>query len=156
MSIFNNRRLSRITGLNTASLPDLIFTVLFFFMIVTNMKKDVLKVEYRVPQGKELERLTNKSTTSYIYIGHPITDGRADENAPMRIQLNDRYATVGEIADYISAERADMSAEDAQNMKVNIKADRNTPMGTINDVKQALRKSYALDIVYSADWEAKH
>ena len=43
-------------GLNTASLPDLIFSVLFFFMIVTHMRKETLKVQYRVPQGTELTR----------------------------------------------------------------------------------------------------
>ena len=41
-------------GLNTASLPDLIFTVLFFFMIVTHMRTDVMKVRYQTPQGTEL------------------------------------------------------------------------------------------------------
>ena len=57
-----------IPGLNTSSLPDLIFTVLFFFMIVTHMRKVTLKVKYQVPQGTELTRLTKKTAVSYIYI----------------------------------------------------------------------------------------
>lgn len=56
-----------VPGLNTASLPDLIFTVLFFFMIVTHIRHDAPKVEYRIPQGTELQKLTKKSATTYIY-----------------------------------------------------------------------------------------
>ena len=63
MSLFR-RHIHEMPGLNTASLPDLIFSVLFFFMIVTHMRKETLKVEYRVPQGTELTRLTKKSAVS--------------------------------------------------------------------------------------------
>ena len=57
----------QVPGLNTSSLPDLIFTVLFFFMIVTHMRKVTLKVKYQTPAGTELRNLTKKSTVSYIY-----------------------------------------------------------------------------------------
>lgn len=160
MSRFHERRLRRITGLNTSSLPDLIFTVLFFFMIVTNMRKVPLKVEYRVPQGKEIERLTKKSSTSYIYIGRPmageVPESEAAGDNGMCIQLNDRYASAAEVGEFIRAERSRMSADDAANMTVNIKADRDTPMGMINDVKRELRKAYALNIVYSAEFDNNH
>ena len=66
MSMFKRTR-REIPGLNTSSLPDLIFTVLFFFMIVTHMRKVTLKVKYQVPQGTELTRLTKKTAVSYIY-----------------------------------------------------------------------------------------
>lgn len=151
MTLFRHKGRRMMPGLNTSSLPDLIFTVLFFFMIVTNMRKDVVKVEYRVPQGNELELLTNKSTTSYIYIGRQLDEGTGATDNDVRIQLNDKYVTVGEISGYIGEERARMSAEDASSMKVNIKADRDVPMGLINDIKQALRKAYVLNIVYSAE-----
>ncbi len=60
-----------------------------------------------------------------------------------------------DIADYIAAERSRMSPEDLKNMKVSISADRSVPMGLISDVKEALRKSYALNIVYSGEQEEK-
>ena len=49
-----------VPGLNLASLPDLIFTVLFFFMIVTHMRDVNPKVRYEVPQGTELSKTANK------------------------------------------------------------------------------------------------
>ena len=84
------RRLRGVPELNTASLPDLIFTVLFFFMIVTHMREVTLKVKYRVPQGTELTRLTKKSAAVYLYIGMPITSFGKATGQPMQVQLNDR------------------------------------------------------------------
>lgn len=148
MSMFK-RTLREIPGLNTSSLPDLIFTVLFFFMIVTHMRKVTLKVRYQVPQGTELTRLTKKTAVSYIYIGKPAVGSDIDK-AKTAIQLNDKYATTTDIIDYIAAEKSRMTPEDQQQMTVSIKADKNTKMGIISEVKQALRKSKALKISYSA------
>lgn len=150
MSMFK-RRAQEIPGLNTASLPDLIFTVLFFFMIVTHMRKVELKVQYTEPEGTELKRLTKKSTVSYIYIGRPTAQFQGSAGTGMRIQLNDKYADVDDIADYVSAERSRMSPEDRAKMTVSIKADKQTRMKVITDVKQALRRSNALKINYSAE-----
>ena len=149
----NSRR--AVPQLNTASLPDLIFTVLFFFMVVTHMRKVTLKVRYRVPQGTELTRLTKKSAVSYIYIGQP-TSATANNTAATTyggkcIQINDRIATTDEITDFMIGERHRMSAEDRQQQMVSVKADRNTPMGFITDVKQALRKANVRKISYSAE-----
>lgn len=154
MSMFK-RKMREMPGLNTASLPDLIFTVLFFFMIVTHMRREEVKVHYEVPQGTELTKLTKKSTVSYIYIGKPTKQMQAVAGTDTRIQLNDKYATTDDIAAYISAERSRMSPEDRKKMTVSIKADRDTRMGIITDVKQALRRSNALNINYSATEKQK-
>ena len=160
MSMFRRRRRHNVPALNTASLPDLIFTVLFFFMIVTHMRQVTLKVHYQVPAGTELTKLTKKSAVTYIYIGE--REGgivRWNEGTRERgveglknscIQMNDKLIDVSEIQDYVLAERNSMSAEDAAMMTVSIKADRHTDMGLITDVKQALRKANALRINYSA------
>ena len=157
MSMFRHHS-HEMPGLNTASLPDLIFSVLFFFMIVTHMRKETLKVQYRVPQGTELTRLTKKSAVSYIHIGRP-TNVRYPAKALIFdgscIQLNDKYVTPREIIDYISAEKSSLSPEDQQLMTVSIKADKATKMSVINEVKQALRQVKALKINYSAI-ETKH
>ncbi len=136
--------------LNTASLPDLIFTVLFFFMVVTHMRTVTLKVKYQVPQGKELTRLTKKTAVSYIYIGQP----QNANSGEVCIQLNDKIATPADIEDYVIAERGRMQAEDRTRQTVSLKADRNVPMGTITEVKKALRRVGVQRISYSAE-EAK-
>lgn len=144
------RHTHSVPGLNTSSLPDLIFTVLFFFMIVTHMRKTVLKVHIQVPQGTELTRLTKKSAVSYIYIGTPSQDMQTIAGTSTRIQLNDKFASPADIIDYIEAEQNRMSPEDRQQMTVSIKADKHTKMSVMTDVKQALRQAKALRVSYSA------
>ena len=140
------RRSRELPQLNTSSLPDLIFTVLFFFMIVTHMRDVDLKVRYEVPQGTELQKLTHKSAVTYIYIGR-VKDAPVDS---FYIQLNDRLSSVDDIKAYVESERSKMSSEDQPRMTVSIKADRDVPFGIISDVKKALQQSFALKVNYSA------
>ena len=139
-----------VPGLNTAALPDLIFTVLFFFMLVTHMREVELKVRYEVPQGTELEKLTHKSSVSYIYIGTQI--GKRDTT--YYIQLNDKISSVDDVQKYVEEERNRMSPEDQGRMTISIKADKDTPLGIVADVKQSLQKAGALKINYSATEKA--
>ena len=136
--------------LNTSSLPDLIFTMLFFFMIVTTMREVTLKVQFQTPAATELEKLEKKSLVTFIYIGKPTQELQAKMGHETRIQLNDRFADVSEVQDYIYQERENMDESDQPFMQVSIKADKDTKMGIITDVKQALRQAYALNINYSA------
>lgn len=158
MSMFG-RREHEMPGLNTSSLPDLIFTVLFFFMIVTHMRQVTLKVDYRAPQGKQLTRLTKKSAVSYIYIGKPVRSLQGvsieTDSSGVCVQLNDKLATPAEVMDYVLAEKRRMSAEDQRQMTVSIRADRQVPMGVVMDVKQALRQAKVLRVNYSAVEKSK-
>lgn len=155
MSMFQRKRRG-VPGLNTASLPDLIFTVLFFFMIVTHMQKVAVKVKFRTPQGTELTRLTKKTAVTYIYIGKPSSGLQKAYGSGTRIQLNDKFARASEVGDYVAAERERMSPEDQQQMTVSIKADRGTRMAVINGVKLSLRQAKAYRINYSAVEAERH
>ena len=148
------RQQSSVPGLNTAALPDLIFTVLFFFMIVTHMRDVELKVHYQVPQGSQVEKVTRKGSVIQVYIGTAAVSAAAPtaSQAPQKplIQIGNRIVSLDGIGQAIAEERRRMSAEDRQHMTVSIKADRDVDMGLITDVKQALRKAGALRINYSA------
>ncbi len=146
---FQSIRDRSVPALNMAAMPDLIFTVLFFFMIVTHMREVKPMVRYQVPQGTELEN-THQSGVVYLFIGKPVDahgDVVGDES---RIQVNNRYVSLVDLPYVIADERAKMSEENRQHMVVSIRADRDTEMGLINDVKQVLRSSGALNINYSA------
>lgn len=58
-------------GINTASLPDIVFILLFFFMVATRMRETDIKVKQVLPQATEMEKLEKKDLLSYIYIGAP-------------------------------------------------------------------------------------
>ncbi len=148
MAGFKKRESREMPAMNTSSLPDLIFTILFFFMIVTTMREVTLKVKFTVPQGTELEKLAKKSVVSYIYVGPPTDALRAQMGSSTRIQLNDRYAEPREVMDFVAQERQGMTNQAEQ--IISIKADTKTQMGIITDIKEVLRKSWALRINYSA------
>ncbi len=175
--IRRNRRLREVPMLNTASLPDLIFTVLFFFMIVTHMRTTTSKVQYALPQGTELKRLVKKSAVTYIYIGRampettretstvasPNTSSAVSPNtssassmdvSAYKVQLNNRVGTIGEVASFVANEKKRMNPDDQVKMTVSIKADRSTPMYVINAVKRAVRAGGATRINYSAERES--
>lgn len=167
--IRRNRRLREVPILNTASLPDLIFTVLFFFMIVTHMRTTTSKVKYALPQGTELKRLVKKSAVTYIYIGRAMpettreTSSVASPNtssassmdvSAYKVQLNNRVGTIGEVASFVANEKKRMNPDDQVKMTVSIKADRSTPMYVINAVKRAVRAGGATRINYSAERES--
>jgi len=137
-------------ALNTSSLPDIIFMLLFFFMTVTSMKEVTYKVQINNPQATELTKLEKKSLVRYIYVGSPTRDLQKTYGAETRIQLDDAFAEVSEIEEYIVNERSAMAEGDQGKMTVSIKADKDTRMGIIGDIKQALRRSYALKISYAA------
>ena len=127
-----------IPGLNLASMPDLIFTVLFFFMIVTHMRDDELKIRYQVPAGTEVQKMQQKSSVINLYIS---ADGQ--------IQIDNQLTTLEGITPYIKKVRSGLSEENQDRLTVSLKADKRTPMGTIADVKHELQKSFALKINYS-------
>lgn len=136
--------------LSTSSLPDIIFMLLFFFMAVTTMKEVTYKVRVTPPSASEIQKLENKSLVRYIYVGEPLRDFREQFGSATRIQLNDQFADVSEIENFVTMERSAMKEEDQNAMTVSIKADKETKMGIISDIKQALRRAYALKINYQA------
>ena len=133
--------------LNTSSLPDMIFAILFFFMVTVTMRSEELLVKFKIPAASEVQKLEKKSLVTYIHIGPPADP---EYGTGTQMQLNDKFAAVSDIQDYIAQEKATMNEADQQYMTVSIKADENTRMQYITDVKQALRKAYALKISYSA------
>lgn len=151
MSRFSKDGSKEMPELNTSSLPDLIFSILFFFMMVTTMREVTLMVKFDKPVGTQLEKLARKSATSFIYIGQPTESMRAQFGSAHRIQLNDKYAEAPQVYDYVMEDRGELAESEKPFYTVSLKVDHHTPMGIITDVKQVLRKAYALKIVYSAN-----
>ncbi|MGN0188131.1 MAG: ExbD/TolR family protein [Candidatus Cryptobacteroides sp.] len=150
MSKFGNDNKKSMPGLTTSSLSDIVFMLLFFFMVTTSMRETENKVLVKLPEATEIAKLDRKDLTSYINIGPPVKHLQAQYGTDARIQLNDSFKTTDEIRDFIAAERDALSEADRQFMTVAIKADENVRMGIITDVKQELRRCSALKIMYAA------
>ena len=149
MGKFNKNGSKEVPELNTSSLPDLIFSILFFFMMVTSMREVTMKVDVKTPKGTEIVKLEKKSLITYVYIGQPTKEFRPKMGTATQIQLNDDFASVDAIGEYIYQEREAMPERDKPFMRVSMKIDKETQMGIVTDVKMALREAWALNIVYS-------
>lgn len=147
MSRFGSKKSKGLPALNTSSLPDIIFMLLFFFMVTTVMREVSLKVKLKLPQATEVQKLEKKSLVSYIYIGPPVKSKLYGTNS--RIQLNDTFAKVDDIQEFVAKEREDRDEADKKFITTSLKVDGLTKMGIVTDVKQELRKAGALKINYS-------
>jgi len=141
----------KLGAISTASLPDIVFMLLFFFMTTTTMKEVTLKVDQKMPEATELTKMEKKSLVKYLYIGTPKKEFKKAFGTGSRIQLDDAFANdPSEVEEYISRQRSTMKEADQGQMIVSLKIDKDTKMGIITDVKQALRNAYALKISYTA------
>ncbi len=136
--------------LNTSSLPDLIFTVLFFFMLVTHMRSVPVNVLFHTPDGTQLTRVTKRASTTYVFIGKPVKQLQATMGDTVVVQVNDRFVPFGNLVDALKAEKEKMTAKGSEEITVVLKADRDVPMGVVADVKRALRQADLLRVHYSA------
>lgn len=132
------------------SMSDIIFMLLFFFMVITTMRESSLYVKIQVPQGTETSKLEKKSLVSYINIGVPMDQYQSKYGKEPRIQLNDQIADVSDITQWVELERADRSPADRQYITTAIKADMAVKMGMVSDIKQELRQAGAFRIFYNA------
>jgi len=150
MSKFKKIGNKELPPISTASLPDIVFMLLFFFMVTTTMREVTLNVKVKLPTATELSKLEKKSLVSYIYIGEPLRQWQTKYGIAPRIQLNDQFSNVSDIGNFVIAEREARDEAERPQMITSLKVDENTKMGIVADVKQELRKAAALHINYSS------
>ncbi|MBQ0077937.1 MAG: biopolymer transporter ExbD [Bacteroidales bacterium] len=144
----NNKK--EVPGITSGSLSDIVFMLLFFFMVTTQMRETENKVQVVVPEASEVVKLERKDLCSYINIGTPIKSLQSQYGTDARIQLNDSFKTKEDIRDFVASERESLNEGDRPLMTVAIRADKDVRMGIVTDVKQELRRCSALKIMYSA------
>jgi len=119
----------------TASMPDIIFMLLLFFMVTTTMREVDVLVDYRLPDAEALEKIENKRLVSYIWVGKG-----------GRVQVNDSIIQVDEVQPIMYGKRQALP-----NIIVSLRVDVSADMGLVTDIQQELRKAYCLRINYSAN-----
>ena len=135
---------------STASLPDIVFMLLFFFMVTTVMRETTLKVEHVIPKAKEVAKLERKSLVAYMHIGPPINSLKKVMGTEPRLQLEDAFASPKDIIGWVEEVRANTDEAEVPLLTWSMKVDTKTKMGIVVDCKQELRKANALKINYSS------
>jgi len=151
MAVIKKNNDKSLPAVNTSALPDIVFMLLFFFMVATVMREVDLKVTVNKPQATEIQKLERKSLVTYIYAGAPRVKYQDKFGRSPRVQLNDAFASLDDIQPFVIQEREQKSEEDAAMMTMSIKADKTVKMGLITDIKLQLRKAQALKINYSSN-----
>ena len=149
MSKFSKKKKGDLPAVNTASLPDIVFMLLFFFMVATVMRDNELKIKNELPVANQVEKLDKKDLVMYIYAGKPNSGYQSKFGTEARIQLNDKFATVEEVGAFVLAERAAKRQELQNVLTTSLKVDGQTKMGLVSDIKQELRKVNALKLNYT-------
>jgi biopolymer transport protein ExbD len=132
---FEKRRATTKQEIPTASMPDIVFMLLLFFMVTTTLREVEVLVDYKLPEAEAIEKIENKRLISYIWVG------RSD-----RIQINDSIVSLDEVQPIMYSKRQELP-----NVIVSMRIDRNTNMGLVTDIQQELRKAYCLRINYSTN-----
>ncbi len=150
MAKFTKKRGKAKPAISTASLPDIIFMLLFFFMVVTVLRDAELKVKVITPYATELIKLEEKSLVNYIYIGKPLKKYQDIYGTKPRMQLGDKFADVKDIPLFLEKHKIKVPENKRPRITSSLRVDGEVTMGIVQDVKTQLRKSGQLVINYSA------
>jgi biopolymer transport protein ExbD len=146
MARFRKHNTGEVPEINTGSMSDIIFMLLFFFMVITTIRETTLRVRIQPTKASEVVKLERKSLVCYIYVGSPINKALGSDS---RIQLNDQIAEVSDIIPFILRERQARNEADIPFLTTSLKVDKDTKMRIITAIKQELRTVGAYKINYS-------
>lgn len=146
MSKFRKGGGKALPAINTASLPDIVFMLLFFFMVATVLRKNDVKVAQILPSADQTEKL-KKDRSIYIFAGKP-GEGYKQFGTEGKIQIGDKFVNVEEVQPAILEERNKLRDELKDYVMVAFKVDKETNSGLVYDVKQELRQANLLKVIY--------
>jgi biopolymer transport protein ExbD len=132
----------------TSALPDIIFMLLFFFMVTTVLREQDILVDQKIPQATQLQKLQKKTLISYIYIGKPKNTGLYGSEP--RVQANDVLIGSPDIVQWVNQERDKLPEADRGLITISMKVDKEVKMGPISDVQTELRNADARRVLYAS------
>jgi len=148
MSRFQKNGRRKVPSLNTAALPDLIFTLLFFFLLVTNMRTVPVLTQFQLPEASELQKLKEKSLLVYLIVGKQSKENQEDI---FEIQLNSEIITLEDMPFKLQLLKETMEPEEQNQSLILLKIDKDAPMGFVNDIRRNLREAQLQTVYYSAE-----
>jgi biopolymer transport protein ExbD len=131
----------------TSSMPDVVFMLLFFFMVTTEMRKSTIQVKQNSPRAAQLRKLERKTLVSNLYIGQPTKPEYGTEE---KIQANDAFITTDDIIRWVNEEKSKLDESEREQITIAIKGDKEAKRGIIADVETELRKGNARKVLYTA------
>lgn len=131
----------------TSSMPDVVFMLLFFFMVTTEMRKSTLEVKQQIPKATQLRKLMRKSLVANLYVGEP-TKTQIYGKEP-KIQADDTFIDTKDIIRWVNEQKAKLDEVERDQITVSLKVDKDAKRGLIADIETELRKANARKLLYS-------
>jgi len=131
----------------TSSMPDVVFMLLFFFMVTTQLRETSINVKQRIPEATQLRKLAKKSLITYLYIGEPQKTEELGKEA--KIQANDVFIEPKDVVQWVNAEKGKLDEFERDQITISMKVDSDAKRGLIADVETELRKANARKVLYS-------
>ena len=147
MAKFTKRSSGETPAISTASLPDIVFMLLFFFMVVTVLRDDNLMVRNTLPKADQVEKL-KKDRSVYIYAGRPSDRYVEQYGTEGKIQIGDKFTDISNLKFALTEARARLLPELQDRIMIALKVDEETNTGLVTDIKQELRELNMLKIIY--------
>ena len=141
------KKIKATSDIPTAALPDIIFMLLFFFMVTTVLRETEILVENTIPRATQLQKLLKKSLVSYMYIGKPKDTKRY--GAEPLIQVNDVFIDIKNVVLWVSREKDKLSEVERDQITISLKVDSEAKMGIISDIQQELKEANARKVLYN-------
>lgn len=136
------------TNIPTSALPDIIFMLLFFFMVTTVLREQEILVEQKIPQATQLQKIQKKTLISYLYVGQP--KNTSLYGSEPRIQANDVLINTSDIVLWVNQQKDALSEAERDQIWISLKADRDVKMGPISDIQFELREADARKLMYAS------
>lgn len=147
MSKFKKKKGGEIPAVNTASLPDIVFMLLFFFMVVTVLRNNELMIKNELPKANEVEKL-KKDRSVFIFAGKPSQSYQDKFGTEGKIQIGDKFTEVSSLQYALTEKRDKLRPELQERVVVALKVDKETNTGLVTDIKEELRELNMVKIIY--------
>lgn len=131
----------------TSSMPDVVFMLLFFFMVTTQLRETAIDVQQRIPEATQMRKLLRKSLVTNLYIGAPKKIEQFGKEP--KIQVDDQFIEPKDIVLWVNRQRDEIPENERAQMTVSMKVDEESKRGIIADVETELRKANARLILYN-------
>jgi biopolymer transport protein ExbD len=131
----------------TSSMPDVVFMLLFFFMVTTELRETSIEVKQGIPRATQLRKLMRKSLVANLYIGEPTKPALYGKEP--KIQADDVFIEAKDIVRWVNEKKSELPENEREQITVSLKVDRDAKRGLISDVEIELRKANARKLLYS-------
>ena len=131
----------------TSSMPDVVFILLFFFMVTTEIREVTVEVQQRIPEASQMRKLARKSLVTNLFVGEPRKTEQFGKEA--KIQANDVFIEPKDIVLWVSKEKDKLAENERDQLTVALKVDNEAKRGIIADVETELRKANSRKVLYT-------